>query len=1375
MNFHLYIFRGNREYTSAIKRFLLMMISGLLLVMQSHAAKHTHLGEVAADLPLPGSITTTVQTVNYGADADTLKSTSPATGGSGNITYLWQISTDNSTWTDISGATGLDYQPHGVFQNLYFRRSAKSNGGAPVFTNSVEVKVYPQLLPGSITTADQTIGSGTDADTLKSVTPGSGGNGTITYQWQISTDNSTWTDISEATDIEYQPKHVGITAYYRRTAISNHVGVFSNSVKVTVLPPDGSGDNEVMNTRPSSTMNYVMTSTLRIPVSSISGQAQLAAMKVGEVNQSIQYFDGLGRPLQTVEVKGSAGRHDVIQPVVYDPFGREVQKYLPYAETTGSSNGRYRPEAALAGLGVAQFYVTPPQGVGFNPYPYSQTVFESSPLNRITEQGAPGATWQPTAGNNSGHTVKTEYLTNNLYDVSDTANTRSVRLYVATVNANGSRTLTQGNSDGSYYKEGQLYVTVTKDENWKGGRGGTTEEYKDLKGHVVLKRQFNYAPARINPTIPAKLDVLSTYYVYDDFGDLAYVLPPGTNPDAVGIPQYTSSLGYIYRYDERNRLTQKKVPGKGWEFTVYNKLNQPVLTQDSLQRAGNQWKVTKYDLHGRVIVTGLWNAGSTIALATLQNSIYTGDQWDNVDLNNDTQTNQTGYVLNSYPTLNEVLNINYYDGYEHIPASSPSNKVASRMSAKATGIISPMTKGLLTGNRTAILNTIADQAPAYLFSVYFYDEFGRDIRDDQFCYLGGNANQYAFSKLTDYNFNDQVTSTSRMRASVFSSGPMFTINNKYIYDHTGRKIKNWEQITNQDNTPKDSDWTLVNQAEYNEIGQLLIKHLHATYADSTHFKQYVVYTYNERGWLNSIRSDLFNEVLYYNDGSLPQYNGNISNQLWNVSGGAVKGYSYQYDQLNRLKSGLSTEGDNEQGIKYDAMGNITALNRYAKQLIADSLTYNYIPNTNQLQSVVDISDNIIGQKPGTTNYRYDGNGNLTADDSKGITSISYNLLNLPQTITGLNTSYIYDAGGKKLARIANGIETDYIDGIQYEGPAGNPTISFIQTEEGRALPNGATYNYEYTISDHLGNSRVSFDSFGPTATAKQVDDYYPFGMDNIRLRNGDKNEYLYNKKEFQDGLKWYDYGARFYDPVLARWTSVDPLAEISRRWSPYNYVENNPIRNIDPDGMDVIYGTDAQDLFRDLRQQSNQKASKDKNSECCVIKQDHVAKVKATIERVSRNKASVREWPWSNRDFTKNTQTASTWAAVIMGLGGGFEEPIPEQFSEPSSEPGQTENTSNNSEEKPYINIAKQGKHIEGHNNYIEGKSILTSEAQTLLDNYHSGNVRSIQRIDDVKTRVDFGEGIGYYIDPVTKIPQATTKGIIITSKTGAHIVPARP
>ena len=118
-------------------------------------------------------------------------------------------------------------------------------------------------------------------------------------------------------------------------------------------------------------------------------------------------------------------------------------------------------------------------------------------------------------------------------------------------------------------------------------------------------------------------------------------------------------------------------------------------------------------------------------------------------------------------------------------------------------------------------------------------------------------------------------------------------------------------------------------------------------------------------------------------------------------------------------------------------------------------------------------------------------------------------------------------------------------------------------------------NYEYFLKDHLGNVRATFADYNGDNVAEliQEDSYYPYGLTMQGLSGlysgTPKNKFLYNGKELHDELNtnWYDYGARMYDPEIARWHVKDHMAEKMKRWSPYNYAFNNPVRFNDPDGM----------------------------------------------------------------------------------------------------------------------------------------------------------------------------------------------------------------
>ncbi|MEM9687506.1 MAG: DUF6443 domain-containing protein, partial [Bacteroidota bacterium] len=306
-------------------------------------------------------------------------------------------------------------------------------------------------------------------------------------------------------------------------------------------------------------------------------------------NPILQKLDGSEASLE--DILYERGAPDLVTPIVYDQFGRQTKEYLPYPSTTQNGNIHLNPLAE-----IEAHYNIPKYGNTTNPY--SEKILEASPLGRVMEQGAPGTPWMANPLSDTDHTIKFRYGTNT---------TDEVRLYRVTTTGNSYApplsTFTAVLEEDEFYLPGRLYKTITKDENWQptAGKLHTTEEFKDFQGRVVLKRTYSDVPGAPE----AEHD---TYYVYDDYGNLSFVIPPKVDTEDGVSPEELSALCYQYVYDHRNRLVEKKLPGKGWEYIVYNKGNRPVFTQDQKLLTEGKWLFSKYDKFGRVLYTGLFTS-----------------------------------------------------------------------------------------------------------------------------------------------------------------------------------------------------------------------------------------------------------------------------------------------------------------------------------------------------------------------------------------------------------------------------------------------------------------------------------------------------------------------------------------------------------------------------------------------------------------------------------------------------------------------------------------------------------------------------------------------------------------------------------------------
>lgn len=810
----------------------------------------------------------------------------------------------------------------------------------------------------------------------------------------------------------------------------------------------------------------------------VAGKKQdtdLIGLTDAQKSVGIVFIDGLGRVSQQVAVKAGPNGKDIVQPVEYDALGRVTKQYLPYADNTS--------ETFRSGYQADQYnFYQNEAKVAHDAYPFSRSVYENSPVGRLVEQTSAGQAFQP----GSGHTGQIVYGFN-------TGATASEAEEVRKFNPDG--------TSSGFYAANILSRTETIDAD-----GNKVITFTSPAGKTLaVKQQFNAT------------QYLETYYIYNDLGQLTFTIQPegvlkfktnGWDFGTPGTPAFREQYAFQYVYDARGRAIETRVPGKGWSYTVYNQLNQPVLTQDQQLRETNQWMFMKYDRAGRVIMTGLYTDATNPTRATLQQTMdqktYATEKY--FETRNASGTHK--YTNDAFPTTGtEVHNVMYYDTYDF--DSYATYTTASLVDEETQG----PSAGKLTGSKTLVPGTTT-----WLKKFVYYDGQGRVIQVRSNNHLNATPDNL---NSTSYDF-EKVLQTKTYHNS--GTPGAATVLNTYEYYDQGRL----KQVKQKNNSGTDQ---LVVQYEYNPLGQVVDKKLHGTGTPGSEtFLQSIDYRYTINGQLASINNatldastsandetnDYFGMELLYNTAetnltTAQRYNGMVSAIKWKGPGptgnNGQRSYAFGYDKSGKLENAAyavkegsawnKETGAQDEVMSYDRNGNIKTLTRkqrkhqlagvigsYTSEQI-DNLTYTYTTtNVNRLDAV---SDAATTPAPGFTNgsnsgsdYGYDNSGNVTSDLNKGITSIVYNFLGKPTQVNfsdGKKIEYVYDAGGNKLTqKLYQGATllttTDYVNGFVYE----NGTLSFFGSPEGRVVNTSGTLTYEYSIADHQGNTRVVFTS-----------------------------------------------------------------------------------------------------------------------------------------------------------------------------------------------------------------------------------------------------------------------------------------------------------
>ena len=860
------------------------------------------------------------------------------------------------------------------------------------------------------------------------------------------------------------------------------------------------------------------------------------------VTEDVTYYDGLGYPSHVVNVGASPTGRSIVTPCWYDAVRRDdARTYLPYVAANGA------PEITGDVIAQQAAFYRAKYGSGEG-YFYAEKVYEASALDRVVAEYKPGKVFRE-----NGKKIVFGYRFNT---------------------ENEALLLTYDGNTGNVKVDGTYPASTLKCSETTNEDGGRLLTYTDLRDRKMMERNYSDDNSPVD-----------TYYVYDDWDQLCWVIQPeGAALLSAGdslTPGCAIARKYCfrYRYDGRHRQTERQLPGREPEFLVYDRNDRPVMSQDGNMRAKGQWLLDKLDNFGRL----------TLRCIISYAEDYT---WFQQMYDNGEQDQLLDHALRV-----ENLLTNQYDVYPRRPIFSPGAENPESLvgPAPGTGLRPPKyryeidsvpgvvtqdemywgrTNGLLTFSTSTILAAErADTLPKELSTCYYYDSKGRPLQTVSDNHTGG------LSRIS-YRYDQPGNLLARHEIHQYGrEGRADTLLVEYTYDDRGRMLSETATLNGFPTSGRVDN-------TYDDLGRLSGR----KYDARKPIKE--TYTYNLQGWQTRRSNPYFSmDLKYYapsKPGSTPAFSGNISEWSWEhknedeFMAGLTQTYAFVYDKMQRLTgcehfNGIAPDGLYvEKEIAYDRNGNIVSLGRSSSDATAVKTDYTYYGN--QLQSPVPVPSQL---------YIYDENGNCTKDGGNRL-HIDYNCLNLMQMITdnggAAKVSYAYNADGTKVcARTASDYGFDYLGSLIYQTDASGTRLESAGFSGGELLrleyprrfaPPEIVYTPQYHLRDHLGSTRVVVNRDNVIQTRN---DYYPFGGRWNSDGEASTNRWQFNGKESQQdfGLHFLDYGARIYDSRDGRWLTQDPLSEDYYSQSPYSFTGNNPVAFVDNNGMSYHYNDET--------------------------------------------------------------------------------------------------------------------------------------------------------------------------------------------------------